>query len=275
VKIGLAIAPETASPAAFVVYRDRLEVSMAKAARLGYDGVELALADAGEVDPIRIQDALRVHGLALPVISTGRVFSEGAVWCTHPDAAVRRRAVHTLKGLIGQAAQLGAKVNVGRVRGFIHEGDTPESAEGRFLSCLAECADYAGTLGVELLLEPVCRYEINYINSVPEALHLLAKLARPNVKVMPDVFHMNIEDDSLPGSLIRAGKAVGYMHFADSNRRAPGQGHLSFPDILATLSAIGYDGYVTVEILPLPDPDTAATAAIRYLRALIPGPARK
>ncbi|NLD73090.1 MAG: sugar phosphate isomerase/epimerase, partial [Chloroflexi bacterium] len=63
---------------------------------------------------------------------------------------------------------------------------------------------------------------------------------------------------------------VGYVHFADSNRLAPGQGHLDFPAILAVLGEIGYDGWVTAEILPHPDPDAAARAAIDYLRTLIP-----
>ena len=269
-KIGLAIAPENASPLAFVVYRDRLEVSMEKAALLGYDGVELALLDATEVEPAWLQTLLQRYGLELPAISTGRVFGEGHLWCTHPDAAVRRRAVERIKGLVAVAAQFGARVNLGRVRGPIHEGETLEAAQGRFFECLRECADFAAPLGVELLLEPVNRYEINYINSVPEALDLLQTLGCPNVKVMPDVFHMNIEDDSIVASLIRAGDAIGYVHFADSNRRAPGQGHLNFPEIVMTLRALGYDGYATVEILPRPDPDTAAAAAIRYLRALLP-----
>ncbi|MCL6431571.1 MAG: sugar phosphate isomerase/epimerase [Anaerolineae bacterium] len=125
-------------------------------------------------------------------------------------------------------------------------------------------------LGVELLLEPVNRYEINYINSVPEALEVLRAAGCPNVRLMPDVFHMNIEDGSIPGSLILAGETIGYVHVADSNRRAPGQGHLNLPEVLMTLEALGYRGYVTAEILPYPDPDTAARAAIRYLRALLP-----
>jgi len=121
-KVGLAIAPENALPSAFVVFRDKLETSMAKAAKLGYDGVELALLHADQVDPQRIERALAEHGLELPVISTGQVFSEGRIWFTHPEAEVRRRAVVRMRELIEVAAHLQAKVNVGRVRGFVHEG---------------------------------------------------------------------------------------------------------------------------------------------------------
>ncbi len=270
-KIGLAIAPENALPTSFVVFRDRLEVSIKKAHDLGYDAIELALADAAQADAGRIRSLLEQYGMDLAAISTGRVFAEAKVWMTHPDDAIRRRAVAIVKGLVGLAAPYKSRVNLGRARGYIHEGETRAVAEGRFLACIRECADYAAPLGVDILLEPVNRYEINFINSVfPDATDLMSAINRPNVKIMPDVFHMNIEDASIHGSFERAGRLVGYVHFADSNRWAPGQGHLDFPAILATLGRIGYDGYVTVEILPYPDPDTAAKQAIAYLRTLIP-----
>ncbi len=269
-KIGLAIAPEQAAPSAFVVYRDRLETSMSKAAALGYDGVELALSDAAQAEPERIRRALEASGLALPAISTGRVFAERKVWFTHPSEAVRDEAVRTICGLVDVAARFGALVNIGRARGYIHEGETVEAATERFLACMATCARHAARLGVLMVLEPVNRYETNFINSVPQALAMLDRLGEPNVKVMPDVFHMNIEDRSLAGSFRQAGARTGYVHLADSNRLAPGQGHLPFGEILAVLADVGYDGWVTAEILPEPDPDTAARAAIDYLRTLLP-----
>jgi 5-keto-L-gluconate epimerase len=267
-KIGLAIAPEGASHLAFVVFRDRLEVSMEKAARLGFDGIELALLDATEVDPGRLRLDLAQYRLELPVISSGRVFSEGKVWFTHPDQKIRREAVEKIKGLISLAGQLGSKVNIGRVRGIVHEGETRKTAEDRFIECMRDCADLAGTLGAEMLLEPVNRYEINFINNVSEALDLLDRLARPNVKVMPDVFHMNIEDASMVESLKQAGPRIGYVHFADSNRHAPGQGHLNLAEIVGVLRQVGYDWYATAEILPYPDPDTAAARAAMHLQQL-------
>lgn len=270
-KIGLAIAPENALPTSFVVFRDRLEVGIKKAADLGYDAIELALADAAQADRAGIAALLKAHKMDLAAISTGRVFAEAKVWMTHPDAAVRRRATDIVKGLVEFAAPFKSKVNLGRARGFIHDHETRQTAEARFLDCIRECAAAAAPLGVEILLEPVNRYEINFINSVyPDATDLMQKIGRPNVKIMPDVFHMNIEDASIHGSFEKAGKLVGYVHFADSNRWAPGQGHLDFPAILATLKKIGYDSYITVEILPFPDPDTAARQAITYLRTLIP-----
>ena len=269
-KIGLAIAPEDALPTSFVVFRDRLDISIKKAATLGYDAIELALASAGQADARLIRTLLSDYNMDLAAISTGRVFAEANVWMTNPDPAVRQRAVSIVKGLVEFAAPFKSRVNLGRARGYIHEGETRTVAEGRFVACIRACADFAAPLGVDILLEPVNRYEINFINSVGDAIALMATIARPNVKIMPDVFHMNIEDVSITGSFEQAGKLVGYVHFADSNRLAPGQGHLDFPAIVACLRRIGYDGYTTVEILPSPDPDTAARQAIEYLRPLIP-----
>ena len=162
-------------------------------------------------------------------------------------------------------------MNIGRVRGPIEAGDSRETAEARFLDGIRECADHADPLGISIVLEPVNRYELNYINSVlPDGIEIIARIDRPNVRLMPDVFHMNIEDASIAGSLDAAAGLVGYVHLADSNRWAPGQGHTDFPAILAALARIQYDEWVTVEILPYPSPDEAADQAIRYLRGLIP-----
>ncbi len=162
-------------------------------------------------------------------------------------------------------------MNIGRVRGFVHDGDSLDTAEGRFFEGMRACAEYAAPLGINILLEPVNRYEINYVNSVlPDGIGVIGRLGHNNVKLMPDVFHMNIEDASIADSLVAAGALVGYVHLADSNRWAPGQGHTDFRAIVKALAAIGYDDDVAVEILPYPSADEAAEQAIRYLRALIP-----
>ena len=271
-KIALAISPPEAGPSAFVVFRDKLDVSVRKARGLGYDGVELALALATEVDVPITRRLLGEEGMRLAAVSTGRVFAEQGVWLTHPDGSVRRRAVEILTALVDVAAELGApRVNIGRVRGGVHGGDSPEAAEGRFFEGIGLCADHAAQRDITIVLEPVNRYEIDYVNSVlPDGIDVVRRLGHPNVKLMPDVFHMNIEDASIADSLVAAGPLVGYVHLADSNRWAPGQGHTDFPAIVAALAEIRYDDDVAVEILPYPSADEAAAQAIRFLRALVP-----
>ena len=270
-KLALAIAPEDAQPDAFVVFRDRLDVTIPKVARMGYDGVELALGRADDVDPGAVQRLLTDHGLGISAISTGRVWAEQHLWLTHPDASIRGRAVGIMIGLAELAADLGARrVNVGRVRGEIPAGESQASAEGRFIEGIRAVADRAGELDVNLVIEPVNRYELNYINSVvPDGIDLIDRVGHPNVKLMPDSFHMNIEDISIADSIIAAGSRVGYCQLADSNRWAPGQGHTDFEPILAALRAIGYDDWVSLEILPYPSADLAAEQGVAFLRPML------
>jgi sugar phosphate isomerase/epimerase len=80
---------------------------------------------------------------------------------------------------------------------------------------------------------------------------------------------MNIEDKSIGGSLIEHKKYVKYVHLADSNRQAPGRGHLDFKEVFSALKTIEYRGWVSVEILPVPSPDEAAKQASGYLLPLL------
>ena len=269
-KLGIAVAPKEALPSAFVVFRDSLDVSIKKAHALGYDGVELALLHPGQIDADRIEGLLTESGLEIPMISSGQVFAEGGLCFTSPEPGVRDTAVERIKSLVDQAARFRSMVNIGRVRGPLVEGRPKRESEQRFLDALEEVALYAEPRGVTIALEPVNRYEINFVNRVDEAVELIQKISPSNVKVMPDVFHMNIEDSSIEGSLAAHIDHIGYIHFADSNRHAPGSGHLNFPNIVALLRSLGYSGYVTAEILPFPTPDEAAARAAAYLRALIP-----
>jgi 5-keto-L-gluconate epimerase len=271
-KIALAIAPQDAEPSSFVVFRDRLEVSIAKVARMGYDGIELALRQADEVDPAHVTSLLVDHGLSISAVSTGRVAAEQKVWLTSSNEANRARALEIIGGLVELAARLGARrVNIGRVRGSVQTGETVETANARFADGIGEVAAHALPLGIDIVVEPVNRYEINFVNSVdPDGIRLIQRVGLANVKLMPDVFHMNIEDASIAASLVAAGSLVGYVHLADSNRCAPGRGHIDFIAIFDALKTIGYDDWVAVEILPCPTADQAALEAIAYLRALAP-----
>jgi len=268
-KIGLAIAPANALPSAFVVFRMDLKIGIQKTSQLGYHGVELAIARPEEVRVPEVKELIKKYNLELPVISTGRVFAEEKICFTHSDERIHRRAVERVKEIVELAANFGANVNIGRVRGGMPKNEDKTKAKERFLYAIRECADFAKKFGTEILLEPVNRYETNFINSVEEAIIILDEINRENVKIMPDIYHMNIEDASIVSSLEKARNKISYIHFADSNRLAPGQGHIDFKSIVNTLKKIGYDGFVTVEILAQPDPDTAAKMAIDYLRRII------
>lgn len=270
-KIGLVVSTADALPSAFVTFRDDLCRCIDRCADLGYDGVELALRDSSQVEIGRIKRRLAATGLQVPCISTGQVFAADNLYFTHPDSTVRDRAVERIIDMIRLASELDAKVNMGRVRGMIHGEDTPRIARQRYIDCVCRCADVAERLDVELLVEPVNRYEVNFINNCAEGVELIRETGRRGTQLMPDTFHMNIEDASFHTALLHARDVIGYVHVADSNRLAPGWGHTPFDDIFATLADIGYDDWITAEILPEPDPDSAAKQAVQFLRSRYAG----
>lgn len=267
-KISVVIAGEHAPDNAFVVWRG-FEASIRKAKRLGYDGVELALGAAEDVRPEEIDRWLREEGLCVSCISTGLTYAQRGLYMTHPDAAKRAEIVAVFEGLIRLAQHWGGLINVGRARGFVGPGQTRAQAEQLFLGCMRRILPEAEKRGVTIMLEPVNRYESNFLNALDDAAALLSRLQSPNVGIMADVFHMNIEDDSLPASLKRNRRYVKYVHMADSNRKAPGQGHTDFPAVIEALREMAYDGWLGVEILPGDSPDQSAEAAVRFLRALL------
>ena len=263
-RLAVAIADESAPPSAFVVWRG-FEGSMRRARELGYQGVELALKRAEAVDVDMLARWLDRWNLEVSCISTGQVFAGLGLYFTHPDTERRLEVIDVFAGLVRLAADFGGLVNVGRARGFVAEHQTRQEAEALFIDTARRICDIAGPLGVDIIIEPVNRYEINFVNSVGEGAELLAKVERSNLGLMPDVFHMNIEDAQIGATLARYADLIRYVHLADSNRLAPGQGHVDFDDVFDGLKSGGFDSWAAIEILPDPDPDTAAQQAAEYV----------
>ncbi|MCC7163651.1 MAG: sugar phosphate isomerase/epimerase [Anaerolineae bacterium] len=216
-----------------------------------------------------LRDLLQTHQLALSAIATGQGCLQDEACLCASDQANRRLAIQRLHGHIELAAQFGAAVIIGGIRGTL-TGKHEEQAETRkaFVSAVHECARFAQARGVTILVEPINHYETNLINSAFDGLALLGELQEPSVKLLLDTYHMNIEDRDLSASIQTAGKQLGYVHLVDSNRRAPGQGHLEYHPILQTLAGINYAGWITAEILPLPNDTTALQDAARFFRVL-------
>jgi sugar phosphate isomerase/epimerase len=135
---------------------------------------------------------------------------------------------------------------------------------------LADLGAHAAQYGVPLLYEPLNRYETNLLNRQLDAAQFLEVRQIPNVKLLCDLFHMNIEEVSNAATLRACGPHVGHVHFADSNRQAIGFGHTETAPVIAALKAIGFTGYLSGEILPLPDSDAAAAQTIKAIRTYLP-----
>jgi len=241
----MAITPEPAKFAPLLFAGD-WERGLETAAELGYDAVEVSLRDPKAEVVEKLAKAVRSSGLSVSAVATGQSYYNDGLSPTSPDPSVRARLLGRMKGHVDFAAPWGALVIIGGVRGTF-EGE-PQTQS--------------------LAIEPINRYETNFINTVEEALEFIAEVGAENLVVLTDTFHMNIQEVSIAKSFERAGEQLGYVHFADSNRRAAGQGHIGFYELASVLRKSGYDGYICAEILPLPDSRTAAKLAIDYFRSL-------
>ncbi len=185
---------------------------------------------------------------------------------TDPDATVRARARAFIAGIVDLAGSFDAPAIIGSMQGRHGDGVDAPTAQAWLIDGLNQLGEHARSVGQSLIYEPLNRYETNQVNTVESGLRLLQQLAVENVTLLCDLFHMNIEEIDIAAALRQAGKHVGHVHFVDTNRRAAGYGHMDYAPIAAALRDIGYRGYISAEVLPLPDSLSAARQTISAFR---------
>ena len=267
-KLSIVLSTQLASFSA-LAYQGELQTNVAKIANLGYDGVELAVRDPALLDLRFLTGILSESGLAVPAIGTGQAYGEEGLSFTNQNEKIRERAVARINRHIELAQHFHAQVILGLIRGQV-EGDVrPAQAYDWLVEAVCECARFAASREVRLALEPINRYETNLIANVSEGLRLIDRVGADNFGLLLDTFHMNIEEPSIEASIHTVGDRLFHLHVADSNRWYPGAGHLDFQGIINALNQIGYNGYVSAEILPLPDADTCAAETINTIGGLL------
>jgi sugar phosphate isomerase/epimerase len=248
------------------VFWDDLAAGCAAAKSLGFDAVEIFPPAADTIDTVMLRKLLGDHGLAVAAVGTGAGWVKHKLKLTSADPAIHGKAMEFVGTMIDFAAVFDAPVIIGSMQGRWGDGVSRETALGYLSESLLNLGLHAAKYGMNLLYEPINRYETNLINRLDDGVEILKGLATTNVKLLADLYHMNIEEADLRTSLVAAGRYLGHVHFADSNRRAAGMGHTDFAPIVAALREIGYAGYLSAEILPLPDPMAAARQTIESFR---------
>ena len=152
----------------------------------------------------------------------------------------------------------------------------------RSAAALHEVAGYASTLGIDICLEVLNRFEIFMFNTVAECLEFIDTVVHPSVKVELDTFHMNMEEDDLAAAVRSATGRIRHVQVAANNRRAPQYGHIDWASFSEALDDSGYDGWVVFETFPnskvetgqatyawrdlTDDPDRDAAGAAAFIR---------
>jgi sugar phosphate isomerase/epimerase len=249
------------------VFWDDLAAACRKAAALGFDAVEVFPPGPEAVDPGELGALLKEHGLALAAVGTGAGWVRHRLTLTSSDAEVRDRARTFVRSIIDLAGPLGAPAIIGSMQGRTVELGR-EAAMDHLCEALDDLGEHAARYGVPLIYEPLNRYETDLVNTVEAGVALLKSLTTRNVRLLADLFHMNIEEADIAAALRLGGDRIGHVHFVDSNRRPAGAGHLDYIPIARALAKSGYDGFASAEALPYPDPDAAAERTIASFRQL-------
>ena len=248
------------------VFWDDLAGGCGEASRLGFEAVEIFPTSAESLNVQEVKNLLARHGLRVSAVGTGAGWVKHKLRLTDPDPAVRRRACEFARGLIAAAGELDAPAIIGSMQGRCESGVNRTQVLEWLGEALEELSGQSAHCNQVLLYEPLNRYETDVFTRQGEAAAFLRSLRSQNVRLLCDLFHMNLEERSIAGALLEAGPLVGHIHWVDSNRQAMGFGHTEVAPIVAALRAIGYSGYLSAEVLPLPNGVAAAQQSLESFR---------
>jgi D-psicose/D-tagatose/L-ribulose 3-epimerase len=214
----------------------------------GFESVEISIESFSDIDPTYVYDQSQRHGLVCGSVTP----------CMGPDRDLRgtvrqqRTGIQFLKGVIDRMGTLGARTLAGVVYSVVGRADAMSASERRrqwrtVVRNLREVADYAGERGSCIALEPVNRFETDFINTCDQGLEMIHDVGSPALKLHLDTFHMNIEEKDPAAAIRRAGNRLGHLHACGTDRGTPGNDHFDWPATAAALKSISYQGDVVIE----------------------------
>ena len=258
IKPGIALSPRLTKFGP-VMFSGHLFEGLKAVSAAGFKYVELSLRSPTDVNPDELNKTLAELDLKITSVATGQACLFDQLCLGNENEKQRNKAIDHFKSMALFARQINSgAIIIGGIRGRLagNDAEFQRNFENGVVA-IRECAEWADAHEMPLVIEPINRYETNWILTAEDGCNLLNKIGVDSVKLLLDTFHMNIEESSIVDAINKTGNRLGYVHFADNNRHAPGQGQTDFKGILAALERIGYSGPIVAEVLPLPD-DLAA-----------------
>jgi D-psicose/D-tagatose/L-ribulose 3-epimerase len=252
----------------------------------GFDTVEIAVEDPAHIDPKRIKGELDKAGLVCGSFCA----------CLGPERDLRgttrqqQTALKYMMAGIDQMAVLDCPSFIGPVYSSVGRADAVPKSEHRqqwrtVVKNLKSIGQYAADRGKKICMEPLNRFETDFINTCDQALNLVADVNSPALLIHLDTFHMNIEEKNQAAAFRKAGKLLGHVHACGSDRGTPGGDHIDWTGIAAALREIRYDKDVVIESFTQdvkviaraaaiwrqiePSRDDIAVKGLRFLRATL------
>lgn len=229
-------------------FTDRSTKLFAQFARWGFDCVEIAVEQPQHITPAHVKCELAKHGLR-PGLICG---------CFPPDRDLRgtkvqqQNAVDYVCRLVDLTVLLGSSGVAGPLYSAVGRTEAVAPKERRkqwatVVKHLRHLCHYAEARGKKIYVEPLNRFETDFLNTVEQGLELIEAVGSPALQLHLDTFHMNIEEKSQAAAIRKAGKHLGHFHACGSDRGTPGGDHTDWKGITAALKAVGYDGDVVIE----------------------------
>jgi sugar phosphate isomerase/epimerase len=265
-----------------VYHGEDIAASIDRVARFGYDGIEI-VGEPEQIDPKRVHRLARDAGIEVSSICSIYTAERDLV---HPDADVRRNAVQYVKDVAAFASEMECPTVIVHPTACMKTAPLADPGQewDWAVAGIREAGEVADGLGVSFSLECWNRYETYFMNRLEQAIALWRATGLSNGGVQGDSFHMNLEEVSIADAYRGAGPFLQHVHLADSNRAAPGAGHIDFRPIMQALADVGYDKWLSFELLPpFADPFRAMQAggqdaffdvyteqAINHIRSCMP-----
>jgi len=214
----------------------------------GFETVEIPVESPDHIDPAAVKAAADKAGLAIGSIcacmGSGRDF--------RGTAEEQKTATDYVQTLIDQAVVLGCPRVIGPIYSVVGKADAVEPADQKrefelVVQNLKPLAKYAEQKGVQLCIEPLNRFETDFLNTCDKGLKLIKAVGSKAVKLHLDTFHMNIEEKNQAAAIIKAGKNLAHFHACGSDRGTPGGDHIDWKPIVKALKQINYQGDVVIE----------------------------
>lgn len=239
-------------------------------APLGYDGVELALLEPEKVPMESINEISTSYDLEISALGTGGTFIRFGYSLGHHKQKMREKALERIKRYCEFAVKTDAAVIIGLIRGRYSYESNPTLEKENITTSLKQCCQIADNFGVELLFEPINRFEIDSFNELKDSLNLIQKINSNNLRLLVDTYHTNLEEDSdsVWGFLDEISGHVGHIHLADTNRRAPGTGCFDFEKFLKIFKNTDFSDFISVETIMKPSFNEVAKQTVGHLKRI-------
>lgn len=219
-----------------------------KVKKIGFDYLEICIEDPKTIDVSAIRNHLNETGVGALVCGAFGPSRD----ISSEDAAIREQGVEYIKTCIDIAAELGSPLVSGPM--FSATGKTrlltPEEKKQQWAWAAENMkivADYAAEKNIKLAVEPLNRFETDFMNTVQQGLDFFDLVDRDNVGFLLDTFHMNLEEKDIAEAIKLAGSKIFNFHSCENDRGTPGTGHIPWNVVFQGLKEISYDGPVVIE----------------------------